>query len=174
MEFKCWLPGLVSSAKLEACRKDLRRRLVGKHLSGHDLTTNQGYELYLTLFPPMHVSAGVSGNKSLPRPYTLPLFLEIRGWGIRHFICINWRWDCMALEWGNRNKVFWKQVHVGMEASKTNQTRWEWYHNTFTPSLHLVPFCQLCTLQNSLHALSLFIHTEWTRYSALLTPQSYT
>ena len=26
----------------------------------------------------------------------------------------------------------WKQVHVGMEASKTNQTRWEWHHNTHT------------------------------------------
>ena len=35
-----------------------------------------------------------------------------------------------------------KQVHVGMEASKTNQTRWEWHHNIFTPSLHLVPFCR--------------------------------
>ena len=31
--------------------------------------------------------------------------------------------------------------------------------------------CQLCTPQNSLHALSLFIYTKWTRYSALLTPQ---
>ena len=27
-----------------------------------------------------------------------------------------------------------------MEPSKTRQTRWEWQHNTFTPSLHLVPF----------------------------------
>ena len=32
--------------------------------------------------------------------------------------------------------------------------------------------CQLCTPQNSLHALSLFIHTKWTRCSALLTPQN--
>ena len=38
----------------------------------------------------------------------------------------------------------WKQVHVGMEPPKTSQTRWEWHHNTFTPSLHLVPFCQVC------------------------------
>ena len=30
-----------------------------------------------------------------------------------------------------------------MEPSKINQTRWEWHHNNFTPSLHLVPFCQL-------------------------------
>ena len=29
----------------------------------------------------------------------------------------------------------WKQAHVGMEASKTNQTRWEWHHNTF----HTIP-----------------------------------
>ena len=58
-----------------------------------------------------------------------------------------------------------------MEASKTNQTRWEWHHNTSTPSLHLLPFCQLCTPQNSLHALSPPICIEWTSYSALLTPQ---
>ena len=32
----------------------------------------------------------------------------------------------------------------GMEPSKTSQTRWERHHNTFTPSLHLVLFCQLC------------------------------
>ena len=54
----------------------------------------------------------------------------------------------------------WKQAHVGMEPSKTSQTRWERHHNTFTPSLHLVPFCQLCTPQNSLHALSLFTPTK--------------
>ena len=34
-----------------------------------------------------------------------------------------------------------KQAHVGMEPSKTRQTRWEQHHNTFIPSLHLVPFC---------------------------------
>ena len=37
-----------------------------------------------------------------------------------------------------------KQVHVGMEPSKTSQTRCERHHNTLTPSLYLVPFCQLC------------------------------
>ena len=45
-----------------------------------------------------------------------------------------------------------KQVHVGMEPMKTNQSRWEWHHNTFTPSLHLATtytknmlcVCQLC------------------------------
>ena len=30
-----------------------------------------------------------------------------------------------------------KQVHVGMEPSKTSQTRWEWCYNTFTPFLYL-------------------------------------
>ena len=63
---------------------------------------------------------------------------------------------------GNRNKshkVFTegKQAHVGLEPSKSNQSRWEWHHNIYTPSLHLVPFCLLCTPQNSLHVLSLFI-----------------
>jgi len=54
-----------------------------------------------------------------------------------------------------------------MEVSKTNQTRWEWHHNAFTPSLHLVPFCQLCTPQNSLHALSLF-HMHWIFFKPVL------
>ena len=44
-----------------------------------------------------------------------------------------------------------KQAHVGMERSKTSRTRWERHPNTFTPSLHLVPFYQLCTTINSLH-----------------------
>ena len=33
-----------------------------------------------------------------------------------------------------------------MEPSNTSQTRWERHHNTFKPSLHLVPFCQLYAL----------------------------
>ena len=41
-----------------------------------------------------------------------------------------------------------------MKPSKTSQTRWERHHNTFTPSLHLVPFCQLCTTKNSTHSLN--------------------
>ena len=53
-----------------------------------------------------------------------------------------------------------KQAHVGMEPSKTSQTRCERHHNTFTPSLHLVPFCQLCTQKNFLHAFSLFTCTH--------------
>ena len=60
----------------------------------------------------------------------------------------------------SHKKVFWmKTSTVGMESSKTNQTRWEWHHNT-SPSLYLVPFCQLCT---SLYKLSTYtwpIHTH--------------
>ena len=60
----------------------------------------------------------------------------------------------------------WKQAHAGMEPSKTNQTRWEWHHNPFTPSLHLVPFCQLFTPQNSLHAhYPIPIHTPLNEHS---------
>jgi len=36
-----------------------------------------------------------------------------------------------------------KQVHVKIDSSKMNQTRWELRHNNFTPSLHLVSFRQL-------------------------------
>ena len=39
-------------------------------------------------------------------------------------------------------KVFWRKTGACRDRSlKTNQTKWEWHHNTFTPSLHLVPFC---------------------------------
>ena len=37
-----------------------------------------------------------------------------------------------------------KQPHVAMEPSKTSRTRLQHHHNTLTPPLHLVPFCQLC------------------------------
>ena len=64
----------------------------------------------------------------------------------------------------------WKQTHVWMEPSKTSQTKWERHHNTFTPSLHLVPFCQLAMTPKK-NSLSLFTVTKWTWYSVLLTPQ---
>ena len=35
----------------------------------------------------------------------------------------------------NENKCMYRDG-----TQKTNQTRWEWYHNTFTPFLHLEPF----------------------------------
>ena len=79
----------------------------------------------------------------------------------------------------NRDKsqsVFWaKKVHVGMEPSKSRR---ESHHNTFTPSLHLVPFCQLCV-----HHKTLYMHitpTKWMynytpmRHSPLLTPLPFT
>ena len=72
------------------------------------------------------------------------------------------------------HKIFFEQkkkAHVGMEPSKTNQTQ---IRMTPQPSLHIVPFCQLCTPQNSLHAYSLFTPTKWTQYSALLTSQPST
>ena len=51
-----------------------------------------------------------------------------------------------SLWWKSHKKATteWKQAPVGMEPLKNNQTRWEQHHDTFTPSLHLVPFCQLC------------------------------
>ena len=86
-------------------------------------------------------------HASSPRPPLPPFF---------SFTIPKWK--------SNRNKSQkfseGKQAHLGMEASKTKQTRWEWHHNTFTPSVNLVPFCQLCTPQNSLHALNLFL---WVR-----------
>ena len=60
-----------------------------------------------------------------------------------------------------------KQVHVGMEDSTINQTRWEWHHNTFTSFLHLVPFCHhlhkyaLClshTIPNMYYWVCVFFH----------------
>ena len=56
-----------------------------------------------------------------------------------------WLMKCTCEILTSHKKVFQrKQAHVGMERSKTSQTRRERHHNTFTPSLHLVPFCQLC------------------------------
>ena len=43
------------------------------------------------------------------------------------------------------NKVFWTKTSAFRdEPLRTSQTRWKWQHNTFIPSLHVVPFCQLC------------------------------
>ena len=36
---------------------------------------------------------------------------------------------------------------------KASETRWEWHHNTFILSLHLVPFCQL----NSSHHKTVYL-----------------
>ena len=61
-----------------------------------------------------------------------------------------------------KKKETTEQVHKGMEPAKPDGND---HHNTFTPSLHLVPFCQLCTPQTSLHYLA---YTKWTRCSAVL------
>ena len=68
----------------------------------------------------------------------------------------------------------WKQAHVGMEASKTNQTRWE----PMTPQhFHTIPTS--CAILPTMHThKTLYMHLAYpyalneqgTRYSALLTP----
>ena len=56
----------------------------------------------------------------------------------------------------------WKQAHVGMEPSKTSRTRWEQHHNTFTPSLHLVPFYQLyCIVSARLWQFQCLLYGIW-------------
>ena len=74
----------------------------------------------------------------------------------------------------SHNKVFWKQAHVGMEPSKTNQTRWEWHHNnshrpyilrhftvTYT-NMHCV-CVQRRTVEGSVmgSAVHVDVHGEW-------------
>ena len=67
----------------------------------------------------------------------------------------------------------WKQAHVRWNP-KNNQT----IDGNDSSTLSHHPYIlwhsswQLCTPQNSLHALSLFIRTKWTRYSVLFTPLS--
>ena len=56
-----------------------------------------------------------------------------------------------------------------MEASKTNQTRCERHHNTFTPSLHLVPFCR----QLHKHTLCLFLEKGCGRHTTTLMTVFY-
>ena len=60
-----------------------------------------------------------------------------------------------ATETSHRKFSEGKQVHVGMKASKTNQTRWGWHHNTFTASLHLVPFA------NYVHRKTLYMYLAY-------------
>ena len=45
------------------------------------------------------------------------------------------------------------------------QTKWEWHHNTFTLSLHLVPFYQQCTQKTFCIQLSLLIYTKCSLHS---------
>ena len=55
--------------------------------------------------------------------------------------------------WGHKLQIYIQQTiyrqsqkSFWTKTSALSKTRWEWHHNTFTPSLHLVPFCQLCLL----------------------------
>ena len=72
----------------------------------------------------------------------------------------------------NKSKGFseWKQAHVGIEPSKTNQTRWKWHHNTFIPSYILCHFAKYAHHESFYMHLASSICIEWTRYSVLLTP----
>ena len=102
---------------------------------------------------------------SSPRPPLPPFFsLTITKW--------QYKKEKKAVETTHKQFSKGKQVHVRMELSKTNQTRWEWHHNIYAPSLHLVPFCLLCTPQN--YALCIFICIEWTRYTQLCSLHSLT
>ena len=69
-----------------------------------------------------------------------------------------------------------KQAHVGMEALKTNQTRWEsttpQHFHTIPTSCAILP--TICTPQNSLHALSLFHNALNKQGTQLCSLQSYT
>ena len=61
----------------------------------------------------------------------------------------------------------WKQVPVGMEPSKTSQTKWKWHHNTFTPSCHFGNYAHHKTLR----PLNEYIttHQQGTQYCSLHT-----
>ena len=96
---------------------------------------------------------------------------------------------------GTSRKTFpeQKQTHVGMESSKTNQTRWEWHHNTFIiptsyailPTMHTIkhstcslkPFCSVAiklqpsTTQLTLHASQHALHTHTQHYTLHCLPQ---
>ena len=71
----------------------------------------------------------------------------------------------LLMPWTQSHKKFseWKQVHVEMESSKTNQTRWDWHHNTFSCALRRVvkgsAFCGLRTrgLTDSHRRLECFV-----------------
>ena len=46
------------------------------------------------------------------------------------------------IPWSSRGTCFWTK-HIVSPFRISISWVWKWYHNTFTPSLHLVPFCQL-------------------------------
>ena len=58
----------------------------------------------------------------------------------------------------------------GWKPLKTNQSRWEWHHNIYTPSLHLVPFC--CHLHK--YALCLLVLCREGLWKAVGQQHSWT
>ena len=70
-----------------------------------------------------------------PPPFSLTISIEKKAAGTSH------------------KKVFRMKTSACRDGTLKNQPNkmGTTPHNTFTPSLHLVPFCQLCTTKNSLH-----------------------
>ena len=83
--------------------------------------------------------------------------IALNSWGgliLGHYSCVyiaKWTINQLKVE---KNL----QAHVGMKCSRTNWRRYEWHHNTFTPSLHLVVFCQ------PLHVLITWVHRRSVSY----------
>ena len=70
------------------------------------------------------------------------------------------------------NKQRMKTTTCRVGTLKNQQKRWE-HHNTFTSSLCLVPFCQLCRPKTLYMNITIHAHHNYTlRHSSLLSPQS--
>ena len=57
----------------------------------------------------------------------------------------------------------WKQAHVRMGASKTNQTRWEWYHNTFISLM--TQYCQISATSAEFMIKQLWLTSKYRRWN---------
>ena len=67
-----------------------------------------------------------------------------------------------------------KQAHVGMEALKTTKLDGnQRHHNTFTPSLHLVSFCQLHAHHKTLYMHLAYLYTLNNQGTQFCSLQSY-
>ena len=69
---------------------------------------------------------------------------------ISYFTCHSCKYAAVCREKTLKSQqvFFWMKSSTfrdgTLKKKQNSQTRWEWHYNTFTPSLHLVPFCQLC------------------------------
>ena len=71
----------------------------------------------------------------------------------------------------SHKKVF--QMKTRDETLKNQLNKMERHHNTFTPSLHLVPFCQLCTAKKLFtHSLNEHSTQHCSLYSLLYKRES--